>query len=68
MEILGFFYFFFGGESTFLVQCEKQQDALRWVKGSYIDAVIPMNYTTNDTYWNFELDQWKIDGIQSGKN
>jgi len=45
-----------------------QQNSEFWIKDRIVDAVMPMQYTTNDSIWNEEVDTWKsFLGDQIGK-
>jgi hypothetical protein len=35
-----------------------QQDAMGWLRGEFIDAIIPMEYTTDDRLWQQDLENW----------
>jgi hypothetical protein len=37
-----------------------QQDPIGWLRESFIDGIMPMQYTMDDDVWNNELDQWKV--------
>ncbi|MCJ7739931.1 hypothetical protein MUP32_01260 [Candidatus Microgenomates bacterium] len=42
------------------------QDPVTWITSNYINTVIPMQYTTDDSKWNTDADQWKSFLIQNG--
>jgi uncharacterized lipoprotein YddW (UPF0748 family) len=44
-----------------------QQDPVAWIRESNLDAVLPMQYTTDDSDWNEEADSWKSFLAYSGK-
>jgi len=35
-----------------------QQDAIGWLRGGYIDAIMPMEYTTDDHRWQENVKSW----------
>jgi uncharacterized lipoprotein YddW (UPF0748 family) len=45
-----------------------QQDSMGWLMGGFIDAIMPMEYTTNDTLWQENVKNWISfrDGETSG--
>jgi hypothetical protein len=45
-----------------------QQDAMGWLMGGFIDAIIPMEYTTDDIHWQKNVKNWVSfrDGDPSG--
>lgn len=40
------------------IQFHFQQDPVTWLKSGALDAVMPMQYSANDTEWNAEADMW----------
>jgi hypothetical protein len=40
------------------IQFHFQQDPVTWIRTGALDAVMPMQYSTNDNEWNAEADMW----------
>ena len=47
-----------GGDPSVPEGFKYQQDAIGWLRGGYIDAIMPMEYTTGDHRWQENAKSW----------
>lgn len=48
------------GTTSVPVNMKVQQDPVSWMRDTAITGVIPMEYCTNDNWWQAEVDHWRL--------